>query len=171
MRERRSEVSAPIISGAPLGCRLERARCKEQQFPAGLQDAPGKGEDHIVWPVVLAYGGDRKEIRLYCQSIAVGDPCEARIWKHREVVRPIGAHALPQCSPKLRIGPTADAGIRVGRDVRAIESPKRSGERPASGQRLPAGGGVAREAAARPYQILATPTGGFVGCSRTRRGQ
>ena len=46
-------------------------------------------------------------------------------------------------------------GTAIRSVMRAIESPKRSGERPTSGLRLPAGGGMAREASARSYQILA----------------
>src|SRR6516162_1018191 len=107
-------------------------------------------------------------IGLYCQHVAVGDPGEARIGKHRKIVRPVGAHALAQCPQELRVGPPANAGFRIGRDVWAVEGPEWSGERSTSGQLLPAGSGVAREAATRPHQVFAALDGVLLAYYRGR---
>jgi len=108
--------------------------------------------------------GEREQIGLDRQGIAVGDAGEARIWEHRKVVCSVGPHALAQCTQKLRVGPAADTGLRVGCDVRTVEGAKRGGERPASGQLLSAGNRMTREAPAGAHEILPAGHGVFVGC-------
>src|SRR6516165_2343232 len=119
-------------------------------------------------PILPARRGKRKEISLYRQRVAVGDPGKARVRKHWEVVRSVGTDTLAQCAQELRVGPAADAGLRIGRDVRAVEGPEWSGERSTSGQLLPAGSGVAREAATRPHQVFAALDGLLLAYCRGR---
>src|SRR5215469_16022523 len=87
--------------------------------------------------------GEAKTVCLDRQGIVVRDPGEARIRKDREVVCSVGPHPFAECAQKLRVGPTADAGFRIRRDVRTVEGPEWGGERPASGQLLSASSGVA----------------------------
>src|ERR1700730_15406608 len=84
MRQRGDEISAAVIGGTPLGLRMERPRGKEEKLPAGLQEAPGKRERHVVRAVLPAHRTARKQIRLDRQCVSVGNAGKARIGKHRE---------------------------------------------------------------------------------------
>ena len=110
--------------------------------------------------------GKREQIGLDRQDIAVGDAGEARIREHWEIVRSVGPHAFAQCSQKLRVGPAADAGFRIGCNIRTVEGAKRGSERPASSQLLSAGNGMAREAPAGAHEIFAARHGVFPGFCR-----
>src|ERR1700730_10170436 len=133
MGERGDEINAVVLGGTPLGLRMERLRGKEQDAPAGLQEAPGEWERHVVRPVLTAHRRERKQIRLDRQCVAVGNAGKARIGKYREVVCPVGPHALAQCAQKLRVGPVANAGFRIGRDIRGVKGAERRGQGPAAG--------------------------------------
>ena len=99
--------------------------------------------DHVVYGDPFVRGvrdreraraeDDRRDRCLVDVEARVGDAGEARIWKHWEVVRPIGAHALPQCSQELRICPAADAGIGLGRDVGGKDAAEWRHDGPAAG--------------------------------------
>src|SRR3984893_18428301 len=52
MRQRGDEISAAVIGGTPLGCRVEWPRGEEEKLPAGLQEAPGKRKKHVVRAVL-----------------------------------------------------------------------------------------------------------------------
>src|ERR1700730_10168326 len=82
MRQCSNEISAAAVCGTPLCLRVERPPDKEQQLPAGLQEAPGERKRHVVRAVLAAPRGERKQIRLDRQRVAVGDPGKARIGKH-----------------------------------------------------------------------------------------
>src|SRR6202011_4563787 len=146
MRERGDKVSSAIVGATAIGGGLERTRGKEQQLPTGLQKAPGEWEGHVVRPVLPVHWGKREQIGLDRQDIAVGDAGEARIREHWEIVRSVGPHAFAECSQKLRVGPAADAGFRIGWDFRTVKDAERGSKRPASSQLLFAGNGMAREA-------------------------
>jgi hypothetical protein len=143
MRQRSDDIGATIVNGAALWRRLKRAFCKEQQLPAGLQEPPGKREADIVRTVLSMHRGQREEVGFYRQRIAVSDPGKARIRECREVICPVGPHALAQRPQELRICPAADSGFGVGRNVRAVERPERCRQSPASGEWLTAGGSMA----------------------------
>src|SRR6202045_1915997 len=166
MRERGDKVSSAIVGDRAIGGGLERTRGKEQQLPTGLQEAPGEWEGHVVRPVLPVYWGKREQIGLDRQSVAVGDAGEARIWEHWEIVRSVGPHAFAECTQKLRVGPAADAGFRIGCDIRTVEGAKRGSERPASSQLLSAGNGMAREAPAGSHEIFAARHRVFPGFCR-----
>jgi len=166
MRERSDEISPAIVGNTALGGGLKRTGSEEQQLPAGLQEAPGEWEGHVVRPVLPVHWGKREQIGLDRQSVAIGDAGEARIREHRKVVCSVGPHAFAECSQKLRVGPAADAGFRIGCDIRTVEGAKRGSERPASSQLLSAGNGMAREASAGVHEIFAARHGVFFGYCR-----
>jgi len=86
---------------------------RSRWFPGGFDDDLSN-QGHIVWPVVLAHRGNRKEIRLYCKCIALGDPGEARIRKHREVAIRLGARSLAACACRRIVrAPGSASGKRV----------------------------------------------------------
>src|SRR6201981_2514904 len=149
-----------------IGGGLERTRGKEQQLPTGLQEAPGEWEGYVVWPVLPVHWGKREQIGLDRQSVAIGDAGEARIREHRKVVCSVGPHAFAECSQKLRVGPAADAGFRIGCDIWTVEGAERGSKPPASSQLLSAGNGMAREASAGAHEIFASAHGVFLGYCR-----
>ena len=73
MRERSDQISTAIIDNTALGGGLKRTGTEEQQLPAGLQEAPGEWEGHVVRPVFPVHWGEREQIGLDRQGIAVGD--------------------------------------------------------------------------------------------------
>ena len=166
MRERGDKVSSAVVGDTAIGGGLERTRGKEQQLPTGLQEAPGEWEGHVVRPVLPVHWGKREQIGLDRQSVAVGDAGEARIREHWEIVRSVGPHAFAQCAQKLRVGPAADAGFRIGCDIRTVKGAERGSKRPASSQLLFAGNGMAREAPAGAHEIFAAAHGVFLGYCR-----
>src|SRR5262249_61559206 len=113
-------------------------------------------ERHVMRAVLLVHCRQREQVRLDCQRVSVSDPGEARIRKHRKIVRPFGADTLAQCTLELRVGPAADSGFRIGRNVRAIKRPEWCLQCSASGEFLPAWGGVTRKAAATRYSPRST---------------
>src|SRR5215831_5800537 len=109
----------------------------------------------IVRLVLLVHWRPREKVRLYCQRIAVADASEARIWEYREIIGPVGPHALAQRPQELCIGPAPNTGLGIRCNIGAVERPERRGERPTAREWLAAGRGVAGDAAARSHQILA----------------
>jgi len=95
--------------------------------------------------VLPVHWGKREQIGLDRQSVAVGDAGEARIREHWEIVRSVGPHAFAECSQKLRVGPAADTGFRIGCDIRTVERANGGSERSPSRQLFSPGNGMARE--------------------------
>src|SRR5215472_17358731 len=115
-------------------------------------------------PVLLLHCRQREQIGLDCQRVAIGDPGKAGVWKHRKIIRPLGADTLAQCAQKLGVGPSADAGCRIGSDVWRVEGAEWCRERSAAGELRSPGDSMAREAAAGPHQILSALESIFLAC-------
>ena len=61
MRERSDQISTAIIDNTALGGGLKRTGTEEQQLPAGLQEAPGEWEGHVVRPIFPVHWGSENK--------------------------------------------------------------------------------------------------------------
>src|SRR6185436_11010489 len=113
----------------------------------------------LARPIALR---ERAQIRPEIAQVRVADARERRIRKGREIVRAVGATAFAHRAHEVGLRPFADAGLRMRRDVRPVESAERCLQRAPAGERhrlvlasLFRLGGVTADAAAGLGEIFA----------------
>src|SRR6185295_12127401 len=97
----------------------------------------------IVRPVLGAHRLARRDIRVQRVDVFVGQAGVVLVRKRRVQMASVAVYAFAQRADEGLLGPAADAGIGVRRDVGAVERAERRLDRPAAGKRSSAFGGVA----------------------------
>ena len=140
------QVRATVPLRRLLGIGLVFALVEVQCAPAGQQFALAVGEAQLMGPIALAHRCQRFQIGKDGVRIGARHPGIAGEGKRRVEQRFILGLPRVHGAVEVRRGPFADAGLRVGRDVRRINRAERCRHGQATGELLPAAGRVAGDA-------------------------
>ena len=148
MAETLDEIGAAVPCGALRRIRGEGLGFMEQRVPAGHQRANIKrdGEGGL-----RSFGADRRlghQMGIERLEVGLGGFGKGRIGKRRIEMPAVARDTFAHRSCKGRIGPGADAGLGIRRDVGGIDGAEGRLDRPATGIGRAVGGGVADGAVA-----------------------
>ena len=153
MAETFGQIGAAIPFQTLVGDRTERPRHKEQHVP----NRHGSANIERKWQLIrlhrVVHGRNRVEIGAERHCIITRELGIVGVGHGRIETCPVAAGAFGQCVDELVIGPGADAGCRIGRDIGRDEIAERhfddtpAGEVVAAGGQRVAGGTIADDGA------------------------
>jgi hypothetical protein len=131
VRQRLDQIGAAVPFVALAGHRLELGRRKEQLAPGEQAQPDVERKRQPVFRPGRIHRGDAPHIGPQCLEIVVLDS-GIGVERHRRIeIGPIRADAVVKRLLELRVGPFADSGRGIGRDVDGIErAERRVGGRP-----------------------------------------
>src|SRR5712691_11387362 len=155
MRETLGEISAAVPLLALRRVLLIRALPQEQKLPAGEQHAYVQRKGNLVRRWRRAPGFARHEKRVERARVVAREQSEVIIGKGG-IKMPAGAvHALGERAAESFLRPLADAGHRIGGDVRRIDRSERGRQRAPADKGASAGRGVTGGAVAGGGELRA----------------
>src|SRR5215216_8177441 len=129
-------AAIPFVAAGSVG--LKPAAIEEEELPH-RQDCPD-----VEWKGELVRGSVRTERlpshheRVQSARILIGDLREVMIREGRIEMPSLPIGPLAQGAQKSSHRPAADAALRIGRDVRAVDDAERRRQRPPAGKHSPA---------------------------------
>src|SRR6185369_17660050 len=137
------EVRAAVPLRVACGVWPERAALEVERLPRGDQGADVEWSTQLVGHVLGAHRLARRDVRVQRVDVFVGQAGVVLVRERRVQVASVAVEALAQRADEGWLGPAADAGVGVGRDVGTVERAERRFDRPTAGERLAAFGGMA----------------------------
>ena len=126
-----------------------------ERLPRTDRRAKVRGKRERIARILRTHRIARHHERIERLDVLVGNLGEVIVWKGRIQLAPTAVDALVHRASELRLGPLADAGVDVGRDVRRVDDAKRRRQRSPSGVGLTAFRRVAGRAVADRRQVRA----------------
>src|SRR6185437_1042467 len=130
------EIGAAIPLRRLPRVRLERARLEEEGVPSGDGFAHRERPRKVRRLRRLLHRRDRIEVRLDREHVVAAELREPRIRERGIEMLAVRADAVVHRLVELLVGPLADAGFLVRRDVGRIDRAERRGDRAAAGEGL-----------------------------------
>src|SRR5262245_41498319 len=127
------EVCAAVPFGALVGVGLEYPLPEIERAPSREERPPVVWKAHLVRPVLLRHRRERLQIRVHRVGVLARHLGVGPIWKGGIEERAVLRLAVVQRVPEIVGRPRAESGLGIGRDVRAVERPVRSGDGAAAG--------------------------------------
>ncbi len=154
MRETLDQIRAAIPFGALLRIGDEAAFVEIEQIPEHHQPALVEREFQAVARRRVMDRRECVQIRANCQHVLIGDLGVLRVWEGWIEPSAALADAFMHRPQKIGVAPLADAGIRVGRDVRCHDRAERRVDRQAARERACFVSRVAGDAIARARKVF-----------------
>ncbi len=149
MRHALDQIGAAIPVRAFLLIGLEYPGPEEQIIPDAHQCTVVERPSQVGRWRGIAERRQRRKIGADCEQVVAGKFREIGIGERRIVPRTVGRYALAERATKVLIGPCADPGIAIRRQVRRIDTAERRVDPFAPGEWFGRIGGVATRAIAR----------------------
>jgi hypothetical protein len=165
------EIRPPVPLLRFLRVRLEGPGLEEQRVPTGHRLAHAERPRELRLLRLLAHRPEGIEVGLDGEHVVARHLREPRIGKRRVEVLALVVDPLVHRAVELLVGPVADAGLAVGRDVRRVDDPERRGDRAVAGEGLAPVVGVAGGAIAGVDEVAAALDLAVVGVDREREGR
>jgi len=156
------QVGAAVPLLGLLRVRLEAFVIEKQQVPQGDAPALVERKADVVLPVRLVHRFQAEQVGLDGEDVLARHQGVGGVRKGRVVVAAIRADALLHGLDELIVGPVADAGFLVRRDVGRVQRAERHLHRQAAGVGLAAFGDVAGQAVRGAGEVFAAFEQGVV---------
>ncbi len=149
------QIGAAVPVRAAAGDGLEALLAGEERGPDSHQPALVEREGHCVRRRRQMHRCQAEEERLDRQGVRVGHMGVGIVGKGRIEPPTAPADPLVHGAQEVGVGPGADSGLHIRRDVAGIEGPESCGDRAPASERLAPRGGVTALAIGGSGQVTA----------------
>ena len=150
-------AAIPCLGFGRVG--LKYAGLVEQRIPSRHQRAQVERKRQRILRRLRAHRRLRHQIGIERLHVGVGGPGEMRVGKRRIEMPAVAMNALAHRAFEGGIGPRADSGFDIGRDVGRVDRAERRRQRLAAGVEDAVRRGVADRAVAERGELLAARDG------------
>ena len=123
------QILAAIPRRGACRVRRERPRIVKQPVPAGDEAPLVERKRQLRRRRHVLHRRLRHEVRIECEQVRLAQLRERRVRERRVQVRAVARDAFAHRARERRIRPRADAGVRIGREVRRVDRAERRIER------------------------------------------